>query len=112
MEVGFLDVDFFEFLIGHPKTFRIAAVLKITDQVLDDFRPVSGVGGEGFLKRWRQITSLISISRLLGKYDFSVIELASFDLSKYTCEEVKRTWNFISQKHHSDIKEKSIKKKS
>ncbi|NJA04353.1 AIPR family protein [Methylococcaceae bacterium WWC4] len=90
----------------------IAAVLKITDQVLDDFRPASGVGGEGFLKRWRQITSLISVSRLLGKYDFSVVELASFDLDKYTYEEVKRTWDFIFKKYHSDIKQKSIKSKS
>lgn len=90
----------------------IAAILKITDQVLDDFRPVSGVGGEGFLKKWRQITSLISVSRLLGKYDFSVIELASFDLDKYTCEEVKKTWNFICKKPDFDFKERNIQRKS
>ena len=89
----------------------IAAVLKKTDQILEDFRPKKGVGGEKFLKRWRQITSFITVSRLHGKYDFSAFELSQMDVAKYTHEEVKNTWDFIRKNRPDDLKAKTLKSK-
>ena len=89
----------------------IAEILKRTDQALEDFRPKKGLGGERFLKRWRQITSLITTSRLLKKYDFSPLELSQMDVSMYTYDEVKITWDFIQTNRSEDIKGKASKSK-
>ncbi|MDM5077388.1 AIPR family protein [Aeromonas media] len=89
----------------------IAAVLKITDLVLEDFRPKRGSGGERFLKRWRQVVSFITVSRLLGSFDFSVVDLSKLDIEKYTYEEVKETWDFICLRRPEDIISKNIKNK-
>lgn len=89
----------------------IAIVLKTTDRLLEDFRPKEGVGGEKFLKRWRHITSFITVSRLLGSYNFSANQLSQLDVEKYTYEEVKRTWDFISISRSDDLKGKAVKNK-
>jgi len=89
----------------------IAEILKLTDHVLEKFRPRSGVGGEKFLKRWRQITSLITISRLFGKYDFSVKDLSLLDVSLYSPVEIERTWKFIATTRSSDLSDKRVKGK-
>lgn len=89
----------------------IAAVLKSTDQVLERFRPRSGVGGERFLKRWRQITSLITVSRIFRKYDFTAQELSQLDLSLYSADEVERTWRFIERTRYSDVTDNKVKGK-
>ena len=89
----------------------IAAVLKTTDLLLEDFRPKRGSGGERFLKRWRQIVSFITVSRLIGSYDFSAVELSKLDVETYTYEEVKMTWDFICVRRSEDIKAKNLKKK-
>ena len=89
----------------------IAAVLKTTDRLLEDFRPRQGSGGERFLKRWRQVVSFITVSRLLGRYNFSVVELSKLDIETYTYEEVKTTWDFICLRCSDDIKAKNLKKK-
>ncbi|UTW44329.1 AIPR family protein [bacterium SCSIO 12696] len=89
----------------------IAEVLKLTDQVLETFRPRRGVGGEKFLKRWRQITSLITVSRLLGKYDFSVKDLSSLDVSLCSPTEIERTWRFIQTTRSSDVLDKRVRGK-
>lgn len=74
----------------------IAAVLKRTDEVLDRYRPTKkGLAGERFLKKWRQLISLITVSRIIGKFDFSVNELACFDVGNYTLDEVAKTCDFI-----------------
>ncbi len=89
----------------------IAAVLKKTDLLLEDFRPKRGSGGEKFLKRWRQLVSFIAVSRLLGSYNFSVVELSKLDVETYTYEEVKATWDFICLRRSEDITSKNLKKK-
>lgn len=89
----------------------IAAVLKKTDLLLEDFRPKRGSGGERFLKRWRQIVSFITVSRILGSYDFSVVELSKLDIETYTYKAVKATWDFICQRRSEDIISKNLKKK-
>ncbi|WP_334029831.1 AIPR family protein [Alteromonas sp. P256] len=89
----------------------IAAVLKKTDLVLEGIRPKRGSGGERFLKRWRQIISFITVSRLLGSYDFSVVELSKLDIAAYTFDEVKTTWDFVCLRRSEDVKSKSLKNK-
>lgn len=89
----------------------IAAILKKTDQTLEDFRPRSGAGGERFLKRWRQVVSLITVSKLFRKFDFSVNELSNFNLDYYTYDEVKKTWEFLQTSRPEDLKNKNIRKR-
>ena len=89
----------------------IAAVLKMTDLLLEDSRPKRGSGGERFLKRWRQVVSFIAVSRLFGSYNFSVVELSKLDIEAYTYEEVKTTWDFICLRRPEDIVSKSFKKR-
>lgn len=90
----------------------IAAILKRTDLILEGFRPKKGFGGERFLKRWRQIISLITVSRIIGKFDFSAKELSEMELDIYTDDEIRKTWDFINKTRSDDIKEKTIKSKS
>lgn len=73
----------------------IAKLLKKTDHALENLRPTGSRVNERFLKNWRQITSLLTIARLIGSYDFSVNDLIRFDLSKYTDDEIEATWNYI-----------------
>lgn len=89
----------------------IAIVLKTTDRLLEDFRPKEGVGGEKFLKRWRHITSFITVSRLLSNYDFSALQLSNLNVETYTYEEVKTTWDFICTIRSDDLKGKAVKNK-
>jgi hypothetical protein len=91
---------------------KIAYILKKTDEVLEDYRPVGSAGNERFLKRWRQLTSLITVSRIIGKYDFNAVELASFDTRKFTADEITKTWLFISIKRVNDLYGKNLKSRS
>lgn len=85
--------------------------MKATDSAIEKYRPIDSVGNERFLKKWRQITSLITVSRLLGKYDFSSNDLAKFDLDAYTHEEIDITWKFISKIRPNDLTGRKVKNK-
>ncbi|WP_438864051.1 AIPR family protein [Neptunicella sp.] len=89
----------------------VASVLKTTDQGLESFRSRSGLQGERFLKRWRQITSLIAVSRLFGKYDFTGQDLSEFQVSRYSTDLVEETWKFIEETYSSDVADKRLKGK-
>lgn len=90
---------------------KIASILKTTDCTLEKYRPIGSAGNERFLKKWRQITSFITVSRLMGKYDFSPSDLAKFDLDTYTREEIDITWEFISKIRPNDLTGKKVKNK-
>jgi len=75
----------------------IATLLKKTDKILEKLRHTTKLSQLNFLKRWRQLTCLITVSRLMGTYDFSAQELAQFDLNKFTNDEIKSTWQFITK---------------
>jgi AIPR protein len=90
---------------------KIASILKTTDSALEKYRPVGSAGNERFLKKWRQITSLITVSRLIGRYDFSSSDLAKFDLDTYTSEEIDTTWGFISKTRPNDLTGRKVKSK-
>ena len=74
---------------------KIAFIIKYTDEVLEEIRPVGKNVTERFLKRWRQIPSLISISRIFGTFNFNEKDLSQFDNGKYTKDLILSTWNFF-----------------
>lgn len=75
---------------------KIAFILKATDDVLECQRPTKSGANEKFLKKWRQITSFIVISKLLKKFNFNAIELISLNNKSISPEEIELVWNFIS----------------
>ncbi len=75
---------------------KIAFILKITDNFLETVRPVGNKGGQRFLKNNRQFLSFITISRLLGTYNFSIDDLVKLDLSNYQEIELRKSWDFIN----------------
>ncbi|AEG11077.1 Abortive phage infection protein [Shewanella baltica BA175] len=74
---------------------RIAFIIKHTDEILEEIRPIGRNVTERFLKRWRQITSLISIARIFNTFNFSEKDLSQLDTDKYTKEIIVSTWNFF-----------------
>lgn len=90
---------------------KIALILKTTDEALEKLRPIKKGTNEKFLKRWRHITSIITISRLLNKFDFKANDLIKMDINNITEEEIKKTFVFMNEtvpylldKNPSDIK--------
>lgn len=75
---------------------KIAKILLKTDIVLDKYRPGKNSLNEKFLKRWRYIVALITISRVVGSYNFNEHNLCSFDTDLYTENEIEKTWLLIN----------------
>jgi hypothetical protein len=73
----------------------IAILLKRTDVVLEELRPTGSSVNERFLKNWRHITCFLTVSRLIGTFDFSAHQLIQFDSNKYSDEEIELTWEYI-----------------
>lgn len=74
----------------------IVHILKHTDKYLETKRPNANSISEHFLKYRRQFLSFLTVSRLFGNFNFTINNLISFDLSKYTFEELEKTWILIS----------------
>jgi len=91
---------------------KIAISLKRTDEVLEEIRPTGSTVNERFLKKWRQITCFIAVSKIFGKYDFSAKEMAHFDESKLTGNDIKTIWSFIVSYDPKALGGNSWKKKS
>ena len=75
---------------------KIAIILKLTDITLNELRPLKSHNADSFLAKWRPLVSLITISRLLGKFDFNTVELSRFNTDSYTPHEIELTWEVIS----------------
>lgn len=81
---------------------KIAEILKATDEALNKLRPKGRGVNDRFLKKWRQITSFLVVSKLLGKFDFSVADLVRLDTELVSTEAVEEIWWFIlSEKPNS-----------
>lgn len=80
---------------------RIASILRTSDTQLKKMQILEKINFENYLKSVRYIVSLITVARLLGTFNYSIPELASLGIQKYTEDEVKRTWedmqNFLPQ---------------
>lgn len=76
---------------------KIAITLKQTDQFLETKRPRANRSSEHFLKNRRQLLSFLTISKLIGNFNFSVNDLINFDLSKLTKSEFEKAWVLLKQ---------------
>lgn len=74
----------------------IVYILKYTDKFLESKRPNANNISEHFLKYRRQYLSFLTISRLLGHFNFTINSLISFDLNRFTFEELEKTWVIVS----------------
>ena len=72
---------------------KIAAILRATDLALERLRPT---GTERFLKNWRQMTSFLVVSKILGRFDFSADDLMRFDDDLITTTEIEDVWHYIN----------------
>lgn len=75
---------------------KIANVLKRIDSELEKLRPKTK-GTDKFLKGWRYITALLLVAKATGKYNFSAAELAAYDTSQITAEDVEPIWNELNE---------------
>jgi hypothetical protein len=91
---------------------KIALILKTTDDELEKHRPTGSSVNEGFLKKWRQITSFLVVSKLLKKFDFSAAELACLDEKSITTREIECIWDFIIVKRPHELNGYGLRKKS
>jgi hypothetical protein len=73
----------------------IVKLLRKTDFALENLRPKGSRANERFLRNWRHITSLLTLSKLIGDFDYSVNDLIQFDIAKFTDEEINSTWEFM-----------------
>ncbi len=74
---------------------NIAAIFKKTDMVLEEIRKSENIRVERFLRKWRYITAYITVSRLIGKFNYSKWDLIKFDAAFYQHAEIITTWNFF-----------------
>ena len=78
--------------------YPIAFLLKKTDTYLNELRVHTKPATQtNFLKRFRQILMLITVSRMLGTYAFNESHLIKFNLDSYTKEEVEKTFSDIQE---------------
>ncbi len=91
---------------------KIAVALKRTDEVLEKLRPTGKTVTERFLKKWRQITCFLAVSKIFGKFDFSDNDMSRFDESKLTDNLIEDIWSFISLNNSEPLNSNVWKKKS
>jgi hypothetical protein len=90
---------------------KIVLILKITDDTLDKNRPTGTRANEGFLKKWRQITSFLAVSKLFGKIDFSVKELIGLHDETAISQEISEILKFVRRAGMDTVLEDNWKKK-
>ena len=71
-------------------------VLKQCDKFLETKRPNSN-GGEHFLKNRRQFLSFLTISNILGDFDFSVNDLVQLDAAVVSFDEFEKCWPLVKK---------------
>lgn len=91
---------------------KIAIALKRTDEILEKVRPTGTTVNERFLKKWRQVTCFLAVSKILGKFDFSAPEMANFNEESLTDFEIESIWEFILAQFPRALSGKTWKKKS
>lgn len=91
---------------------KIASILKTTDEALERLRPSGSNVNEGFLKKWRQITSFLVISKVLKKFDFNATELSNLDEKSVTTKEIECIWEFITISSPHALSKTNVRAKS
>lgn len=73
----------------------IARIMRKTDDCMSSLRGENC--GDRFLHNVRYQVSFLTIARLLGTFTYSMDSLLLFDISKFTFDEVKKTWKDIQK---------------
>ncbi|HSQ57390.1 MAG TPA: hypothetical protein VLM40_16835, partial [Gemmata sp.] len=73
----------------------ITEILKRIDPLLQPLRTKAAGGRERFLAGWRNTVAFMAVSRVLGKYSYSVEDLTSFDPETITLSMVEEIWELI-----------------
>jgi len=89
---------------------QIGYILKRTDNFLETVRPTGAKGSERFLKTKRQFLSFLTISRLLGSFNFNVHQLVNLDIARFSIDELSTTWELIKGFNRNDNAKNSVKK--
>jgi hypothetical protein len=74
---------------------KIAYILTHTDKFLETKRSNESSSGERFLKKRRQYLSFLTISKILGDFNFSIYNLIQLDLSRLNNNEFEKSWLVI-----------------
>lgn len=72
----------------------IAKILRKTDLLLEELKEntvISRVPSEKYRKKLRHIVSFITISRIIGTFNFTIKDLMNFDIEKYSLKEIETT---------------------
>ena len=70
----------------------ITEILKRVEAALSKIRP-SGGGGERSLAIWRNLIAFLIVSKVTGRFSYSVSELVNFDFGLITPSLVGEVWN-------------------
>lgn len=89
---------------------KIATILKHTDQFLETKRPSANSSSEHFLKNRRQLLSFLTVSKLIGDFNFSVSDLINFNLSQLTTSEFEKAWNLLKESIPVQFSKSKIKR--
>ena len=88
---------------------QIAYILKKTDYFLDSVRP-NRYGGEKFLKTNRHYVSILTLSRLLGSFNFNIYDLIKMNITKYDIHELVKTWELYDKENKLFFNKKIVSK--
>lgn len=81
----------------------IAKILRKTDNFIKKQSSPDG-NKEKMVRRSRYIVAIITLGRLLGKYNFSSKDLIEFDIDRYTNDEIRTTWLFFHSYYERVLK--------
>lgn len=73
----------------------IAKIMRRTDDYMSSLRGENC--GDRFLQSVRYQVSFLTISRLMGSFTYSLDSLLSFEMEKFTFDEVRKTWEDIQK---------------
>lgn len=83
----------------------IATVLKRTDAITEQYKNLIKKSTEKYLRSVRYIISLVTLSRIFGKFSFGVNDLVSLDIAKYSESCIREvTESLIAYINKSEIK--------
>ena len=79
---------------------KIAFVLKKTDEVLSSyFSKEVSLNTSKLLKRARMLTAFLSVSRVLGSFNFSSKDLLQLNVSNYTEDKILEMCRFVNTRY-------------
>ena len=87
----------------------ITEILKRVEAGLNKVRPTGG-GGERFLAVWRNLIAFLIVSKVAGRFSYSVSELVNFDFALITPSLVGEVWNLAKAEMGETYKDSAAKK--